>query len=180
MWSPKQTTATVVLFTQLLSLTAATTSTCKAVPGSTDWPSDASWASLNQTLNGRLLKPSPPGAVCHPGQPTYNAATCPSVQSGFLTSIFHTNDPISNILNNWNNDSCIPDPKYTCSGKGYPIYVVNASCPADVKAGIDFARAKNVRLVVKGTGHDYIGRYVFCANKGGLLVHSAQLMLTYT
>ena len=38
------------------------------------------------------------------------------------------------------------------------MYVVNATCAEDVKKGIDFARERNVRLVVKGTGHDYLGR----------------------
>jgi FAD/FMN-containing dehydrogenase len=60
--------------------------------------------------------------------------------------------------NNWNNDTCLPIATYPCSGQGYPIYVVNATCAEDVKKGVDFARENNVRLVVKGTGHDYLGR----------------------
>ena len=38
------------------------------------------------------------------------------------------------------------------------MYVVNATCKEDVKKGVDFAREYNVRLIVKGTGHGYIGR----------------------
>jgi len=34
------------------------------------------------------------------------------------------------------------------------------SVKEDVKAGVDFARERNVRLIVKGTGHDYLGRQV--------------------
>ncbi len=52
----------------------------------------------------------------------------------------------------------MPIATYPCSGQGYPIYVVNATCAEDVKKGVDFARENNVRLVVKGTGHDYLGR----------------------
>ena len=133
---------------------------CKAIPGSSDWPSPSEWAALNSSISGRLINPSPPGAVCHPSQPTYNPVTCPAVQSGWLTSIWHTNDPVSTIENNWNNDTCLPIPTAPCSGAGYPVYVVNATCAEDVKRGVDFARKNSVRLIVKGTGHDYMGRYV--------------------
>ena len=133
-------------------------SECKSTPGSKDWPSEAEWAQLNRTLSGRLLKPSPPGAVCHPDQPTFNAAACPAVQAGWNTTIWHTNDPVSSIHNNFNNDTCLPEPADPCSGEGYPIYVVNATCADDVKKGVDFARENNIRLIVKATGHDYMGR----------------------
>lgn len=133
---------------------------CRATPGSADWPSTASWSALNSSISGRLIKASPPGAVCHPGQPTYNPVACPAVQAGWMTSIFHTDDPVSSIENNWNNDTCLPIPTVPCSGEGYPVYVVNATCAEDVKKGIDFAGEKNVRLIVKGTGHDYLGRCV--------------------
>lgn len=145
---------------QFLGLTAAVAHgpNCKATPGTTGWPNEHEWASLNRTISGRLIKTIPPGAVCHPTQPTFNPLTCPAVQAGWLTSKWHTDDPVSVIGNNWNNDTCLPDPTFPCSGEGYPIYVVNATCPEDVKKGVDFARRNNVRLIVKGTGHDYLGR----------------------
>jgi hypothetical protein len=147
---------------QFLRLTTSWTShydgSCKAAPGSNTWPRDAEWAALNHTLSGRLLKPLPPGAVCHPNQPTFNVVACPAVQAGWLTTSWHSNSPVSVSENNWANDTCLPNPVYPCSGQGYPIYVVNATCAEDVKKGVDFAREKNVRLIVKGTGHDYLGR----------------------
>ncbi|KAF8855701.1 FAD-binding domain-containing protein [Acephala macrosclerotiorum] len=133
---------------------------CKAAPGSANWPSDIQWAQLNTSLSGRLLAPTPPGAVCHPTQSSFNPIQCASVQTGWLTSAWHADNPVSTIENNWNNDTCIPLPTFPCSGEGYPVYVVNATCSEDVKKGVDFAREKGVRLVVKGTGHDYLGRSV--------------------
>jgi hypothetical protein len=59
---------------------------------------------------------------------------------------------------NWSNDSCLPDPSAGCSGAGYSVYVINATSKEYVKKGVDFARKNNVRLIVKGTGHDYLGR----------------------
>lgn len=99
-----------------------------------------------------------PGAVCHSDQPTYNNATCPVVQAEWATAVFHQANTISNYWNNFNNDCCLPFPLVPCSGEGYPVYVVNATSADDVKKGVDFARRNDVRMVVKATGHDYLGR----------------------
>jgi len=131
---------------------------CKAIPVTNNWPSDTEWSKLNSTLSGRLLKPSPPGAVCHPDQPTFNLLACPAVLVGWQASAWHADNPVSSPENEWNNDTCLPFPTDPCSGEGYPIYVVNATCAEDVKKGVDFARQNHIRLIVKGTGHDYMGR----------------------
>jgi len=145
---------------QILSLASAFNHTprCKATPGTKSWPSVDEWASLNRSLSGHLIKTTPPGAVCHPTQPTFNALACPSVQAGWLTTKWHTDDPVSSVANNWNNNTCLPVPTLPCSGDGYPVYVVNATRPEYVKRGVDFARKHQIRLVVKGTGHDFLGR----------------------
>jgi hypothetical protein len=46
----------------------------------------------------------------------------------------------------------------TCSLGDSPRYTVNATTPADVQAGVNFARTKGIRLVVRNTGHDLLGR----------------------
>lgn len=142
----------------LLALPSVHAFFCKNVPGSLGWPTPSEWDTLNETLSGRLLRPPPPGAVCHPGQPTYDAELCPTVQGLWGNTTFHADNPISTDLNNWNNDSCLPWLEYPCSGEGYPIYVVNATRAEHVRIGVDFARRYNIRLVVKSSGHDYIGR----------------------
>lgn len=151
----------LVIVSHLTSISICVDNTsCKATPGSSSWPSDAVWSKFNLTLSGRLLRPQPPGAACHPDQPTFNNATCNYISAAWQNSTFHDQDPVSVDYNNWSNDSCLPSPIYPCSGKGYPVYVVNASSAQDIKNGIDFAREKNIRLVAKSTGHDYLGRYV--------------------
>jgi hypothetical protein len=160
MWTSSTKAAMLYYVIQLLGFTFTRLAhpECKAIPGSSDWPSDDEWAKLNTSISGRLLKPPPPGAVCHPDQPTFDAASCHIVAADWLTSAWQANDPVSTICNNFNNDTCLPDPRYPCSSEGYPIYVVNATCAEDVKHGVDFARQHHVRLIVKGTGHDYLGR----------------------
>lgn len=58
------------------------------------------------------------------------------------------------------NQSCDP---YTprdrpCELGNYVRYAVDASGPADVQQAIAFAASKNIRLVIRNTGHDYLGR----------------------
>jgi hypothetical protein len=144
----------------VLSDAPSSTQTCKTLPS--DIPR-STWDALNSTLSGALLVPTPPGAVCHPSQPSYNSTLCPAIQAGWNTdwSIF-VDSPIQGAYTNWDNDSCWPFPAFglPCDSLGFPEYVVNASTAAQVQAAVNFARQKNVRLVVKATGHDFRGRSV--------------------
>ncbi|EJP63436.1 FAD binding domain-containing protein [Beauveria bassiana ARSEF 2860] len=135
-------------------------SSCKAYPGVAGWPSADAWRGLNKTVGGRLLRPTTtlPGGVCHAGQPNYDEARCASVAEQWETSEFHLADPVSIMSNVFTNYTCLPDPSMPCSGAGYPAYVINVTSSADVKAGVDFARRNNVRLNVKSSGHDFLGR----------------------
>jgi len=156
-----QSTATSLLLLLLSSVNAwQPPPPCKAAPGSSNWPSLPQWNALNRSISGRLLQPPPPGAVCHPDQPTYNAAQCANlVQNEWFQIDYYSTIPTASAWPFWNNESCLPFPGFPCSGEGYPIYAINATSKDDVKNGVDFARRNNVRLVVKASGHDYLGRY---------------------
>lgn len=160
-----QTLPMVGFFLQLLAFTSGyhgsegtQQAKCKPIPGDSSWPSSWEWGKLNLTLSGRLISPVAPGGVCHPTYPTFNPFLCPSVVENWRQNAFHAADPVSNTINNWNNDTCIPIVGLPCSGAGYPSYVVNATNAQDVKKVVDFARKTGVRLIIKGTGHDYLGR----------------------
>ncbi|OAA58687.1 FAD-binding, type 2 [Cordyceps fumosorosea ARSEF 2679] len=132
---------------------------CRAYPGTNGWPSAEAWNALNKTVNGQLLRPTIlPGGVCHKGQPNYDESRCAAVAKDWETSEFHLADPISVMSNEFTNNTCLPDPKLPCSAAGYPAYVIKVTSSADVKAGVDFARSKNVRLNIKSSGHDFLGR----------------------
>ncbi|KAI1360344.1 hypothetical protein F5Y08DRAFT_52124 [Xylaria arbuscula] len=132
---------------------------CKAYPGTAAWPSQETWTKFNQSIGGKLIKPgAPPGAVCHPGQPTYDADKCTIVSAAWGTYDFHVADPVSNMWQQFNNDTCLVDPNTPCSNAGYPAYVVNATTALDVKLGLDFARKHHIRVIVKSSGHDFQGR----------------------
>lgn len=65
-------------------------------------------------------------------------------------------DPTS-IMSPWyTNDSCNPyTPRSSpCLIGNYPDYSINVSSWKDVAAGLAFAQEKNIRLVIKNTGHE--------------------------
>jgi len=141
-----------------LSFGYAQNLTCKTTPNELTLPSLSQWASLNQSLSGRLLHPLPPASACHPSFPNFNNDTCAEIIDQWGNFTFHQNNPVSVAWNNMNNDSCLPDAWAPCTGLGYPAYVVNASSANDIKLAVNFARENSVRLNVKGSGHDYLRR----------------------
>ncbi|RYC59797.1 hypothetical protein CHU98_g6422 [Xylaria longipes] len=60
----------------------------------------------------------------------------------------------------WQNYSCDPftSKSAPCSLGNYVDYTINVSSPADIAAGLKFSQQNNIRLVIKNTGHDYIGK----------------------
>ena len=147
----------------VVSLPAGDGTDCKSVPGRPDWPPVESWQALNTSLNGRLLAPLPPSVVCDPSKTNFfNNDTCSLVGASWFNSSFHADDPVSVDWPNWQNDACLPTAIYNesteCDTKPFPNYVVNASQPEHVAAAIRFAAQTNVRLSIKGTGHDFLGR----------------------
>ncbi|KAK4682183.1 hypothetical protein QC764_113010 [Podospora pseudoanserina] len=170
-WLPGLTACLLSCSPLLTSASSSHKQQCKAIPGTPDWPSPASWKRLNESLAGRLLQPPPPGAVCHPGQPTYDAGECPNLLADWSKLDYHHTNPVSTYWNNWSNDTCLPYPGYPCSGQGYPLFVINATTARHVQLGVRFAKKHNIRLVVKNTGHDFIGRSS-APNSLSIWVHS--------
>lgn len=56
--------------------------------------------------------------------------------------------------------TCIPrnSPNGTCTLGAYPTYAVNVSTVSQIQLTLNFARNANIRLVIKNTGHDYLGK----------------------
>ncbi|EXJ78850.1 hypothetical protein A1O1_09252 [Capronia coronata CBS 617.96] len=128
---------------------------CKPVPGSLDWPSVSDWQALNKSVAGRLLTPVPPGLVCQTNSSSHNIDACVGVLSQWTNSSWHAQDPFTA---DYNDESCLPDARAPCSAEGYPAYVVNATNVSHVQVAVKFAKRTGVRLIVKGTGHDFLGR----------------------
>lgn len=72
------------------------------------------------------------------------------------------NNPVAVVPPYWDNNTC--DPFVTigaavssCRLGNLASYAINVSDATTVVAGIDFARQNNIRLIIKNTGHDYLG-----------------------
>jgi hypothetical protein len=144
-----------ILCSLLFGLVDASTQYCKPIPGGSRWPTIQQWNKLNQTIGGRLIAPTLPGAVCQPTSAVFNNESCSELVTNWSSSEWHCQNPVSV---NYNDDTCLPNAMAPCSGNGYPEYVVNATRASDVQAAVRFAKRTGVRLIVKGTGHDYPGR----------------------
>ena len=128
---------------------------CKPIVGSPSWPSASDWQALNKSISGGLIAPVPPGLVCQTNSSVYSVQACATVYSEWSNSSWHALDPFTT---DYNDDSCLPSPQAPCSTAPLPVYVVNATNVADVQAAIRFAHRTGVRLIMKGTGHDFLGR----------------------
>ncbi|KAK8072113.1 FAD binding domain-containingprotein [Apiospora saccharicola] len=141
------------------SLTAAGGgASCKCFPGDTCWPSEASWAALNDTVGGRLVATVPWGSPCH--DPTYDEQACASLRNQWLDSGIHMQSSSSVMAPFFANQSCDPfqSRDVPCTLGNYVILTVNATGPKDIQAAVKFARDHEVRLVIRNTGHDYLDR----------------------
>jgi FAD/FMN-containing dehydrogenase len=104
-------------------------------PGMPGWPNETEWAALNDATNGRLSRVTP-------------AAINPSDAKTLLSNPFYIADQVAltqsaGWLDGWRSSPS--------------AYVVAAESAADVAAAVSFAGAHNLRLVIRGGGHSYLG-----------------------
>jgi len=121
----------------------------------------AQWNALNETVHGQLIATKPLAISCYPG-PEHSVSECATVDAGWANAIFQAESPVG--LSYPINITCPPlnltvgQKPDSCTIGTSPRYAVNATSPQDVAATVDFARRHNVRLVIKDTGHDLLGR----------------------
>ncbi|KAI0386910.1 FAD binding domain-containing protein [Hypomontagnella monticulosa] len=150
------TTSVAVLL--ILVITLVTCQDCRCIPGDSCWPSSSDWALLNQTVQGRLIATVPLASPCH--EPFYGEAECAVLKQDWPYAQAHIPSSSSVLAPLAQNQSCDPftPPESPCRLGNYPAYAVNASDANDVAATLRFARERNIRLIIKSTGHDLLGK----------------------
>ncbi|RXH14423.1 FAD-binding oxidoreductase [Bradyrhizobium guangzhouense] len=109
--------------------------TSRPRPGQVGWPSDAEWSALNRATSGRLTRVTPPKLA-------------PAEAKQLLANPFYIGDqPGLTESSGW----------FEAWRSEPSAYMVAAESSADVVAAVRFAKAHNLRLVVKGRGHSYFG-----------------------
>ncbi|KAF1835486.1 hypothetical protein BDW02DRAFT_578714 [Decorospora gaudefroyi] len=137
---------------------------CKCYSDNACWPTHNDWDRLNKTVDGTLQLAIPPGAVCHNnlGNDTsvYDAVKCAETQANWLNEQWLTDHPIAKLWPLATNNTCLPtdDPSTPCTRGFYGRYVIVAKTKEQIKAGVDFAQKRNLRLIIRNTGHDFMGR----------------------
>ena len=113
-------------------------------PGDPSWPRAAEWDGLKQALGGRLIKIEPLLAGCSVGA---ESDACHDLLRSLRNPFFIGEQPGVTESTGWV-DAWMSAPS---------VYAVAAQSAADVAAAVNFAREHNLRLVVKGGGHSYLG-----------------------
>ena len=153
---------------------------CRCIYGDPCWPTDAEFSSLASLLSQPLLHPLPTAYPCYP--PSGPVGNCSEVQELYADGVFRSN--LSGSMQNTNFetylfsngtiDACYLNVTLSipCNQGSVPPIGVDIRKAEDAQAAINFAREKNLRLAVKNTGHDYLGR---STSRGGFLLWTHHL-----
>lgn len=113
-------------------------------PSDPGWPSASSWERLATSVGGNLLAVRPLLAPCETAP---NSASCRDALEGISNPYWIGDQPAGTEVSGWL-DAWTP---------AQSVYAVKAQHAADVQAAVNFAREHELRLVVKGGSHSYLG-----------------------
>ncbi|KAJ7171061.1 FAD-binding domain-containing protein [Mycena filopes] len=153
--------------TPLTSIVAA--KKCRNVPGSAGFPNSTAWNALNATVSGRLVNVVPSAKFC---------ADRGCTDAEWASGVFRSSIPGAMNQPNWEQGYDLTPPSLcvingtTCGQGDVPVYSVEAETVADIQAAVKFASTNNIRLAIKSSGHDYLGR---STAPQSLLIHTNKL-----
>ena len=150
-------------------------STCRCLFGDPCWPNDGEFANLANQLSQPLLHPLPPPSPCYPvSAPSGN---CSDVIANYKNEQWRSDQPGAMedtayevyIFPNKTISACYFNTTLgvPCTQGSVPPVGVDARSAADIQAAVKFSKKHNLKLVVKNTGHDFLGRSIAY---GGFLI----------
>jgi FAD binding domain len=168
----------------LVAHKAISTSTCRCLDNQSCWPNENEFAILASQLSQPLLQPRPPASACYP--PSAPSSNCSIVIANYTDGDWRSDQPGSMqntnfetfIFRNDTISACYLNTTLgiPCGQGSVPSVGVDARTGSDIQAAVNFAKQHNLKLVVKNTGHDYLGGST--ARSGFLLwTHNMKEML---
>ncbi|KAL4748733.1 hypothetical protein BDW72DRAFT_205344 [Aspergillus terricola var. indicus] len=137
-------------------------SSCRCFPDDPCWPSPEEWEKLNASLFGNLIPTVPIGSVCYTdiSFARYSSQECAELKSHWPIPATHYQHPSSPMAAWWANFSCSPFTAASSDCTLGPLarYTANVTSAADIQKVIQFTNQHNIRLAIRNTGHDYLGR----------------------
>ena len=184
-WKPTMIIQNLLQFSTVLLpfLSPDTTDSCRCLYGQSCWPSESEFSKLATRLTRPLLHPVPPASPCYPTSAP--SSSCSGVITNFSNSQWRSDQP--GAMQNTNFESftsidgttsaCYLDTslKTPCGLGSIPPVGVDARTPSDVQVAVTFANIHNLKLVVKSTGHDFLGR---STARGSFLIWTHNLKYT--
>ena len=139
-------TACVLFFVSAFGASVSTVhNSCRCIPGESCWPSAKVWQNLAKEMTGKLVMPISPVAACHKD---VKSAACQAALRKIRNPFYLQSAPGNAESQGWMN-------AWHTQASTYAAEVANTK---DIVAAVNFARKHNLRLVIKGAGHDYLGR----------------------
>lgn len=132
---------TATIFADVIPAVAAV---ARVRPGDPEWPVPEEWEALSRAVSGNLLRPTTIWQTCAQAPRTPD---CLARLREARNPIALGDDPGGTQVSGWL-DGWVPRAS---------AFAVAARSTSDVVAGINFVRRHNLRLVVKGGGHSYLG-----------------------
>jgi FAD/FMN-containing dehydrogenase len=113
-------------------------------PGDRYWPTPAQWDELKAAVGGNLLEPQ---ALFAPCVADAGSAACAYVSQNLRNPFYIGDQPGGTQVSGWLD-------AWTPAASAYAVRARNAQ---DVARAVSFARTHNLRVVVKGGAHSYLG-----------------------
>ncbi|KAF9555544.1 FAD binding domain-containing protein [Agrocybe pediades] len=178
LWLRQHLVLPFLLYTSLLG--GAEQPKCRCLYGDPCWPTQNEFTNLANQLSQPLLRPVPPPSACYPtNMPSRN---CSEVVAHYTDGNWRADQPgamqntnfESFVFLNGTIDACYLNVSLNipCEQGNVPPVSVDVRSAEDVQAAVVFAKRHNLRLVVKNTGHDYLGR---SAGRGAFMVWTHHL-----
>lgn len=147
----------------LWALIDPTLSLCRCRPHEPCWPSPHDWSSLNSSIDGNLASVRPVAAPCHIAE--FDKQKCDKVKQSWSDTEWRAAEPGALLWQNWESwpekhEKCyIQDSTNATCGQGrISLYAAKAESATQVQEAVSFARKHHLRVAIKNSGHDFLGR----------------------